>query len=251
LADAKKNKPSVKPNGKAAAAEPVDPHAPVAPTDAALGRTLEELRAVVAKLTPPPQPAPQDWVGALVHATIAHGLPCGYGQEALRRIAESFVDRNEFRVSEAFEVAELLATLEIPDLFERCLALRESIAQIYNDQNAVSLDFLVEASVSDRTNFFNRVPAIAPRVQRWLANLLSFEEAILSDRSTLRVVQRLGMDPKSTAVTGFFTELRQIVAPFGHLPLEVGPPLPSGKPRLDPVLCPSCLLVRLAPAGRR
>jgi hypothetical protein len=82
---------------------------------------------------------------------FADGLPCGYGQEARRRIAEGFVDRNEFRVTEAFEVEDLLRDLPIPNLFDRCLAVRDSIAQIYNDQNGVNLGFLRDAASATAT----------------------------------------------------------------------------------------------------
>ena len=47
-------------------------------------------------------------------------------------------------------------------MFERCLHVRESVAQIYNDQNGVQIDFLHEAGVGDRANFFQRVPALRP-----------------------------------------------------------------------------------------
>ena len=40
--------------------------------------------------------------------------------------------------------------------------LREAVAQVYNDQNGVSLDFLREATVSERNQFLVRVPAVTP-----------------------------------------------------------------------------------------
>ncbi len=254
MADPKKNesKSATKARAKAAAPDAApNPHAPIAPTEAAFTSTLAALRTQLAALQPPEAPVRKDWVSALIHAIVAHDQPCGYGQEALRRISESFVDRNELRVSEAFEVAELLEDFPIPDLYERCTSLRDSIAQIYNDQNGVTLEFLPEAGIADRTNFFNRVPAVPQRVQRWLNHQLAIEEAVFSDRATQRVVQRLGMDPKGGGVAEFFTELRTLLTPFGHVPLQVGPDLGGGKVRLEPVLCPSCLLGRLAPAGKR
>lgn len=188
-----------------------------------------------------------DFIDALLHLSFAHGLPCGYGQEARRRIEESFVDRNEFRVTEAFEVEELMRDLDIPDTFDRCLAVRESIAQIYNDQNGVHLTFLREASISDRNMFFQRVPAVLPHVQAFLTNLLTLEEICFSEKSTVRAQQRLGLDPKNSAVSKWVDEVRALLKPYGHLPLSVGPHGKDGKPSSKHELSPACLLARLAP----
>ena len=188
-----------------------------------------------------------DYIDALLHMYFAHGLPCGYGQEVRRRIEESFVDRNEFRVTEAFEVEELLRDLEIPDLFDRCLAVRESIAQVYNDQNGVQLTFLRDAGVSDRSNFFQRVPAIQHHVAVFLNNMLAIEELCFSDKSTLRAQQRLGLDAKIPAVAKFVDELRACLKPYGHVPVSVGPDGSNGKPNLKHTLSPACILARLAP----
>ena len=204
----------------------------------------------------PPKPAPAepetklpqlDFVDALLHLSFCSGLPCGYGQEVLRRIEESFVDRNEFRVTEAFEVEELLRDLEIPDLFDRCLAVRDSIAQVYNDQNGVHLTFLREASISDRNMFFQRVPAVLPHVQTFLTNLLTLEEICFSEKSTVRAQQRFGLDPKNATVKKWVDELRALVKPYGHLPLTVGPHGKAGRPSTKHELSPACLLARLAP----
>jgi hypothetical protein len=237
------------------AVAPADPREPLAPTPANLQKTLEAMKAVLADVPPPAagtEPLPQlDLVEALLHCYFADGLPCGYGQEARRRIAEGFVDRNEFRVTEAFEVEDLLADLRIPGLFDRCLAVRDSIAQIYNDQNGVSLAFLRDAGISDRNTFFQRVPAVQPHVVTFLVNLLTVEELCFSEKSTLRAQQRLGLEPKDAAGAKFLDELRALVKPYGHLPLQVGAHLPSRQPNLKHPLSPACLLVRLGPAGKR
>ncbi|MCB9878281.1 MAG: hypothetical protein H6835_11845 [Planctomycetes bacterium] len=241
-------------------AAPPDLREALEPTPANLTAILKDLKAVLADI-PAPQPVegedgkpvlPQlDLVDALLHIAFADGLPCGYGQEARRRIDDGYVDRNEFRVTEAFEVEDLLRDLEIPSLFDRCLAVRDSVAQIYNDQNGVNLAFLREAGISDRNTFFQRVPAVPPHVVAFLANLLTVEELCFSDKSTLRAQQRLGLDPKNAAVAKFLDEVRALLKPYGHLPLSVGPHLGGGKPNQTHVLSPACLLVRLAPASKR
>lgn len=247
----KKSKPA------ADAAVITDPREPLPPTPATFKALLAELEAVLADLPPPPAPAegqslPQlDLIEALLHIHLAEGLPCGYGQEARRRINASFVDRNEFRVTEAYEVEEILRDLPIPNLFERCQHVRDAVAQIYNDQNGVNLGFLRDAGVGDRNTFFQRIPAVQPHVVGFLGNLLTLEEICFSDKSTLRAQQRIGIDPKDTAAGEFFAAVRALVKPYGHLPLQVGPDLPNGQVNLQHPLSPACLLVRLAPTGRR
>ncbi|MBL8751990.1 MAG: hypothetical protein JNK15_01710 [Planctomycetes bacterium] len=233
---------------------PPDPREPLAPNAANFEAVLQQLKDVLADL-PVPQPKEGealpalDLVDAVLHMYFADGLPCGLGQEARRRIAEGFVDRNEFRVTEAFEVEDLLRDLAIPHLFERCLAVRDSVAQIYNDQNGVQLGFLRDAGISDRNTFFQRVPALQPHIVHFLGHLLTLEELCFSEKSTARAQQRLGFE--GPAAAKFLDELRALVKPFGRLPLDVGPHLGGKKPNLKHTLSPACLLVRLAPAGKR
>lgn len=246
-----KKKPKAGPANEA----PPDPREPLAPTAENVGKILAELKAVLADIPPPPAPAegaalpPLDLVDAMLHFYFAEGLPCGFGQEARRRIAEGFVDRNEFRVTEAFEVEDMLRDLSIPNLFDRCLAVRDSVAQIYNDQNGVNLAFLRDAGISDRNTFFQRVPAVQPQVAAFLTNLLTIEELCFSDKSTLRAQQRLGIEP--AVANKYLDEMRALVKPYGHLPLDVGPHLAGQKVNTKHTLSPACLLVRLAPPGKR
>lgn len=238
------------------AAEPVakpapDPREPLPQNAASWQATLAGLEIVLKDIPPPAEPKPNDLVEAMLHIHFADGLACGYGQEARRRITESFVDRNEFRVTEAFEVEELLSDLQIPNLFERCTWVRESVSQTYNDQNGVNLDFLRNLGVGDRSNFFQRSPALRPHVAAFLNNVLTIEELCFSDKSTSRVQQKLGLEPKDNEANQFVATLRTMLQPYGHLPLCVGKDLPSGKPNLAHVLSPASILVRLLPGAKK
>lgn len=228
-------------------APPPDPRAPLAPTQANFTLTLKELRAVLAHLPAPSEPHPGDLVDVCMHIIFVRGLSCAIGQEVLGRIEKEYVDRNEFRLTEAFEIAELLADLEIPDLFDRCLTVKRAMGEIYNDQNGVSLEGLREAVVAERKGFFQRVPAIPGWVANFISDIMSLDELCFSERSTQRVQVRLGFDPKAAAVETFVTELRELMAPYGYLPLHVGP---DGENR-DLILSPACILQRLAKPGRK
>ena len=246
--------PTKKSNAKKAGkeAKPLDLRAGLAPTPQNFTATIEAVEAVLPKLHKPTEPHRGDLVQALIHIVMAEGLPCGVGQEAVRRIENAFVDRNEFRITEAFEVAEMLEDLEIPELFERCRIVRDAVAQIYNDQNGVNLEFLREAAVGDRQNFFNRVPAIPSKVGKQLVHVISLEEAIFTDKPGQRVLQRLGIE---TGGEAFCIKLKELLAPFGHLPFKVGHDAAASvalaKPILEPKLSPACRIMRLAPHGKR
>lgn len=231
------------------AVETVDPRACLAPTQANLTATLEQMRAVLAKLPAPAEPQRLDPVDALLHIIFADGLPCRTGQVVVHRFETAFVDRNEMRVTEAYETTEMLGDLGIPDLFDRCATARASVGQLYNDQNKVSLSLLHEATVAERNSFFSRVPAFPPVATRALIHLLGFEELLFSERSTVRVQQRLGLD-NAPGVEPFIEELRQLLDPFKHIPVDVAPRGQEPDPAA-PELCPMCLLVRLAPPGRK
>ena len=240
---------------------PPDLREPRQPTAAAFKATLAELRSALAQVTAPAEPESGDLVVAMIHFTVAEGLPCAVAQEAYRRLDTGFVDRNELRLTEAFEIEAMLQDLGIPNLFERSLAVRDSVAQIYNDQNGVDLTFLREAMVTERNQFFARVPAIKPRVAKFLDDLVSFESILFSDRSTLRVQQRLGLDSKSLPVNEFIGDLKPLLRDFGHLPLAVPPLASAGSPgagslaagslAAGPLLCPACIVTRLGPRARK
>lgn len=239
-----------KKKGKGAEGPP-DPRMPLEPTPKALEATLAELEAVVAKLAVPSEPKPTDLVEAMLHISFAAGGPCGWGQAARTRIRTQFVDRNEFRLSEAFELEAMLADMPIPNLFERCEQVVQAVRQIYNEQNDVKLEFLREAQVSDRNAFLQRAVAIRPEVGKFLSNIISFEELLFSDKSTQRVQQRLNLDAKQSHVEQFIAKAAVLLKPFGGLPLDVGPEPKAHEFHSEPVLSPACLLLRFAPSGKR
>lgn len=249
-----------KKNDKAAAGAAVevapDPRKALPAGEASWSSALADLKAVMASLEVPAEPGHLDLFEAMLHIAFGEGLPCGIGQEAARRIRTSFVDRNEFRVTEAYEVEDLLRDLPIPNLFARCLWVRETVGHIYNDQNGLELGFLRDLGVGDRATFFQRLPSMPPSVVAWINNLLTIEELVFSDKSILRAQQRLGMEPKDGKAAKFVDEVRAMLKPFGHLPVTVGKDEARNKaglarPNQQHALCPACCLVRLGPPAKQ
>ncbi len=242
---AKKKAAAKKPKAVKPKDEPPLPRAAVAPTAAGLESMRKEAAAVLADLQAPEEPKPADLIAAFLHLTFAaKRTPCHVAQQILARIESEFVDRNEYRVTEAFEIEEMLAEFELPNAFEVCLAAKRGIDEIYNDQNGFTLDFLREASVTDRNMFFQRVPSVPAAMAKHLVHLVSFEEIFLSERSTQRVQQRLGLEPKDKHVESFITDMRTLLKPFGHLPLDVAE---QSAKSAKHQLCPTCTILRLGP----
>ena len=223
-------------------AKRVDPRLPVEPKPALLTQTLAELTVILAELEKPAEPQPGDLVSAALHQVLGAGVPCGIAQEALRRFELEFVDRNELRVTEAYETQELLADLGIPDLFERCRTVQQMTGQIYADQNRIDLGAIRALSITERKGMFQRLPAVPPDAIAYLNQILTFEEVLFAPRSAARSQARLGLE--GGGAEDFVVKARDLFQPFGHFPLLIG------KHGTDPsthVLCPSCLLARISP----
>lgn len=222
-----------------------DPRETVEPKPAVLQATLEALTAILGELEKPAEPQPGDLVTAVMHFVLGQGVACGIAEEATRRLDAEFVDRNELRVTEAYETEELLGDLGIPDLFERCRTVQQIVAQIYNDQNRIDLGALRGLSITERKGMLQRLPAIPPDAVAYLNQVLTFEEVLLSPRSASRSQQKLGLE--GGPAEDFVQKARDLVQPFGHLPLSIGKKGsdPAQRPR-----CPSCLCSRIQPGKR-
>ena len=222
----------------------------VEPTLAHLEQALTAIGSILETLEKPSEPRQADYVDYALHFALCGSGPCGLGQEAMRRINDEFVDRNELRVTEAFEIEDLLEDLEITDRFERASQVRGVVADVYNDQNSVSLAFLRDATVADRHSFFQRVPAIDATLAAVLGNVIDWDDVLFSGRSTQRVQTRLGLDPKDEKVVALLARGTEMLTPWGHLPILVGPHGKGGKPVLEPALSPAAILLRLSPAPK-
>lgn len=224
----------------AATSARVDPRAPVEPKPAVLQQTLEECARILAVLDKPAEPQPGDLVAAVIHQVLGAGVPCRVPQEALRRFEAEFVDRNELRVTEAYETEEMLADLDIPDLFDRCRTVQQIVTQVYGDQNRIDLAAIRTLSITERKGMFQRLPAIPPSAVAYLNQVLTFEDVLFAPRSAARSQGKLGLE--GAAGEEFVQRARELFAPIGHLPLVVGKP---GDAAAAHVLCPSCLLSRI------
>ena len=117
--------------------------------------------------------------------------------EATKRVVKAFPDWNEFRISDAFELVEILEDLKIDTLFDRCEQVLEFVNEVYNDQNFVDLEYLRELPVDDRLALLGRFQSIPASMTHYLALAIQDFEGFLFHYSWARVVQRVGVVPRS------------------------------------------------------
>ena len=117
--------------------------------------------------------------------------------DATKRSVEAFPNWNEFRISDAFEFLEFLEDLQIEDLYDRCEQVLEFVDEVYQDQNHVDLEYLREQSPEERLGALNRYQSLGPALAQYLALALQDFEGILFHYSWARVVQRVGIVPRS------------------------------------------------------
>ncbi|GEM_PF-3046418 len=117
--------------------------------------------------------------------------------EAVKRLVEAFPDWNEFRISDPLEFVEILEDLEIDNLYNRCERVLEFINDVYQDQNGVDLEFLRQSDTEDRLTILDRYVSLGPALAHFLALGIQGFEGVLFHYSWARVVQRLGLVPRS------------------------------------------------------
>ena len=72
-----------------------------------------------------------------------------------------------------------------------------------------------------------------------------------ADKVDVQKCSACHLDPKDANAGKFLDRVRALLKPYGHLPLSVGPDLPGHKPNSKHTLSPACILVRLAPGGKK
>ncbi len=117
--------------------------------------------------------------------------------EAVKRLVEAFPDWNEFRISDPLEFVEILEDLKLDNLYNRCERVLEFINDVYQDQNGVDLEFLRESDSEDRLTILDRYVSLGPALAHFLALGIQGFEGVLFHYSWARVVQRLGIVPRS------------------------------------------------------
>jgi hypothetical protein len=130
--------------------------------------------------------------------------------EAVKRLVEAFPDWNEFRISDPLEFVEILEDLKIENLYHRCERVLDFINDVYQDQNGVDLEFLRESDSEDRLTILDRYVSLGPALAHFLALGIQGFEGVLFHYSWARVVQRLGIVPRSGSPKTLVASLEKV-----------------------------------------
>ncbi len=194
---------------------------------------------------PPQKKSPKTVVETGIFAILAiGGNAAGECMDAVHRLLEAFPDWNEFRISDAIEFYELLAETKIDNLYDRCQRILDFVNDVYQDQNAVDLEFLRDLEPQDRLQILDRYPSLGPPLAYFIALSLQNYEGVLFNYSWARVAQRVGLVPRSGSPKVLTASLEKALKGLDSVSaqinmLELGEEVCHSK---NP-LCRSCYLV--------
>jgi hypothetical protein len=141
--------------------------------------------------------------------------------EATKRVVKAFPDWNEFRISDAFELVEILDDLKVESLFDRCEQVLEFVNEVYNDQNFVDLEYLRELPVEDRLALLGRFQSIPSSMTHYLALAIQDFDGFLFHYSWARVVQRVGIVGRSGSPRTLVASATQVFQGLDTVSLQV------------------------------
>jgi hypothetical protein len=188
-----------------------------------------------------------------IFAALGREVPARKKEEAVRRLHTEFVDWNEVRLAEAFELEQLFSDLvPVPDLFQRCERIKALINQVYQDQNKISLDHLREKSADERAKYLATLTPLSADQAFYVNLAVEGFDKVLFHYSSARVVQRLGIVKRTGSPSQMATQLEQLLGKRSS-PLAdqlaliwLGETICESK---NPA-CRQCVLVRMCPSRR-
>src|SRR5215208_3200907 len=136
----------------------------------------DDLRSLFRKLMKDCKPEPrqpQDPLHALVRGAMSFDVPDARAEEAMKVVAQEFVDLNELRVATELEVQDLLGS-RYPEIVRRVLMITQALNNIFEREHTLSLDRLKTVSKRDARQFLRELPDIHPFVEAYVM-LFAFE----------------------------------------------------------------------------
>src|SRR5215208_8459678 len=162
----------------------------------------DDLRSLFRKLMKDCKPEPrqaQDPLHALVRGAMSFDVPDARAEEAMKVVAQEFVDLNELRVATELEVQDLLGS-RYPEIVRRVLMITQTLNNIFEREHTLSLDRLKTVSKRDARQFLRELPDIHPFVEAYVM-LFAFEgHAVPVDNQTLTYLKAQGIVEENTTV---------------------------------------------------
>ncbi|MAE78119.1 MAG: hypothetical protein CMJ85_14750 [Planctomycetes bacterium] len=193
------------------------------PKQAKAGVLLETLTKNMGKALPLPSRAALPTVVEMgifcIFATGGNSARVSF--DAMVRLRKSFSEWNEFRVSEAYEFLEVLEDINVIEPYDHCEKVLEFVNEIYQDQNAVDLEFLRDLDAVDRLIALNRYRSLGPALSHYMALGLQGFDGILFHYSWSRVVQRVGIVPRAGSPKALVASLAEVFGALDTLALQI------------------------------
>lgn len=222
------------------------PKAP--PKGAAVGEALDLVVGAYGKIRPlEAGNGIGDILDHAIYVILARGAVPKKVEEAVRRLHTEYVDWNEVRLTEGFELMEVFSDLiQVPDLFERCEKVKSLLSQIYQDQNKLSLEFLREKTGEERAKFLSRIQALTPEQMLYVLLAVEGFDKVTFHYSSARVVQRLAVVKRTGSPTQMVELMQGLLAKRDSLSDQMGLVWLGENICLSKnPLCRQCVLVRV------
>ena len=162
----------------------------------------DDLRSLFRKLMKECKPEarqPQDPLHALVRGAMSFDVPDARAEEAMKVVAQEFVDLNELRVATELEVQDLLGS-RYPEIVRRVMMITRALNYIFEREHTLSLDRLKTVSKRDARQFIRELPDVHPFVEAYVM-LFGFDgHAFPVDDDTLAHLRNLGIVEGSTTL---------------------------------------------------
>jgi len=189
----------------------------------------EELKSLQRRLLKDFQPEPrveQEPLKALVRAAMSFDVSDDRADEAMKAINKEFVDLNELRVATELEIQEMLG-VRYPAIERRVAMITQSLNDIFEREQTLSLDRLKTVSRRDVRQFLRDLPEIHPFVEAYVMlfgfdspavpvddEMLAYlrEQGVFDEKATLDDAQRfMEHHLKAEECHDFFVALRRAV----------------------------------------
>ena len=212
---------------------------------ALLQRARRALRKAYGK---PVRDEAEDIAPQLLRFILSEGSTRAAVDDAVRRIAEAFVDLNELRVSLAREIAEVIP--KIPNAQAKAARLIKLFNAIFLRHNTMDWDFVRSMGVRELRQYFENVDGGDAVLGAAAVLLLSSGHAVPADTDVHRVILRLelvGPDEEIAAVQGFLE--RALKSDQGFETWALVRRLAEARCLAKAPLCGRCTLKAMCPTG--
>jgi len=187
----------------------------------------------------------------LVLLLLSKDTPPARARAALERLREDFVDWNEVRVSSPLEIQRSLEDFDEEEAAAKAQTVRTLLARVFEKVHCLKLDRLLEEDRAARERFLESLEIVEPWAAHVFLASLDPEEAFLFHPNPARVLQRVGVLPRTSSPTKALEGMRSLVRDEDPLTVQ-GVLVRHGEEVCGPrvFLCDRCRVLPLCKFGK-